>query len=73
LVVRDGLKPRVAPLDLNDVAQNSMTRAADFKPIQRLAAQNAPYGRFEINLQMPAVRETLTTDNSGLERSERPI
>tara|TARA_R110002074_G_scaffold354774_4_gene526661 strand:- start:2867 stop:3601 length:735 start_codon:yes stop_codon:yes gene_type:complete len=70
LVVRDGRKARVAPLDLNDVPKLYDALLISSRMIQRLAAQNRTVDDLKSIYKCLLRFEKATTDNSGLERSE---
>lgn len=70
LVVRDGRKARVAPLDLDDVPKLYDALLISSRMIQRLAAQNRTDDDLK-SIQKSLERfERATIANSGVERSE---
>lgn len=70
LVVRDGRKARVAPLDLDDVPKLYDALLISSRMIQRLAAQNRTADDLN-SIQKSLKRfEKATIANSGVERSE---
>lgn len=70
LVVRDGRKARVAPLDLDDVPKLYDALLISSRMIQRLAAQNRTEDDLT-SIQLLLKRfEKATIENSGVERSE---
>jgi len=70
LVVRDGRKARVAPLDLDDVPKLYDALLISSRMIQRLAAQNRTVDELKSIQKSLKKFESTAVEKSGVERSE---